>query len=135
MEHELGLGKSVMDFFKGETILILRKEYTGQVDSGNNPIAEHTAIEIHDVLVSIKNATVARSIEEPLRFERTAHIQLKPSVETREDDIFVIRGEQWAQEGLEVYPEPSGFKGSKGFLVNRRKSLTLTQTKGNIDHG
>lgn len=115
--------------FKGEIVTIVRRNFDGE-DEGGNPTVSTEVIEIGNVLVSIRNFTYERSVEEALKIESQGSLWFLPHIELQENDLYVVREETWEQAGLPVFAAPSGFTGAP-FLTNARKRLDIKLVKGN----
>ena len=118
------------DFFKGETVTIKRKSFEGEVDAGNNPIETFTEETVNDVLVSFNSTKTDGTLEDPVIITTTATLRFKVTVELQEDDVYVIRGTEWKQQGLPIQPLPSGFTGGNNFLINKRTTIEVKQILG-----
>ena len=117
-------------FFRGELVFIKRKEYIG-LDSKGNPVFSETTISVPDVLVSFTNTSTKNTVEErAVETEVSLYFTLGTVLSV--EDVYVIRGTDWAQNGIPEDYSSIVFASSPSFLVNQRIHVSVTQHRGNV---
>lgn len=119
----------MLSFFRGETIIIVRKAYSAVNDKWGNPISEESVIEIEAIVAfqnTSRNVTVEGSINNTslkLIFDEGTIIE--------DGDIFVIRGTDWEQDGINWTPDTNMFVNNPNF-IEATVIVNIKQVKGNV---
>lgn len=119
----------MLDFFRGENVVILRKTFIEDTDENGWGLPAHTTQQFEvEAIVAFRNTTKINNIE-----EEAINTELKLIFDQGTvifpEDIFVVRGTLWEKDGESLQPNPQTFVDK---WLEMPVIVNIKQYKGNV---